>query len=317
MAISAAKTRRSTSTMLSDVPVVQLKMARKRSSSESAACAERHGVGGALGRNHHLRHRRQRRQVVDVDGVGALAARAARVVGRRQVDLRPARREERHDRAVAAVHHAEEAALVEVDQRRALQDQVGHPDPVRVRRQRQLSRPARSSPPAGRRGPPRRAGRRRQEREQRGGLQRASPGRVVGLPNPRRASARSPSSGGAPCRQAGGLRGRPTTGHRVDSAVTPRDVARSGGTYPLLLALRRDRRDAEQLVDAAVDAGDALDLALGREALVEALGAEVGLELLQPAQLVRPAVRAVVAPCRRRGGGRRRRAPAPSGSRRG
>src|SRR5262245_52694154 len=61
-----------------------------------------------------------------------------------------------------------------------------------------------------------------------------------------------------------------------------------------IVALGRDRLDAEVLIDAAMHARHALDLPLGREALVETLGAEVWLELAQAAELVVPAALAIV-----------------------
>jgi hypothetical protein len=177
MVISPAKVRFSTSTMLSDVPVVQLKIARKWHVRQRGV-RQRYGIGRAFGWDHHFADRRQRGEVVDVDGVGALAARAARVVGRRQVDLGAARRKQRHHRSVPAVQQPEEAPRVDVDQRRALQDEVGDPHPVGVRRQRQLlDLPSGLRRQVGARGRGReRGGRQDQDQRQDSqGLQRISP----------------------------------------------------------------------------------------------------------------------------------------------
>ena len=61
----------------------------------------------------------------------------ARVVRRGHIDLGAPRREERPDGAVAAVDHAEKAAVVEVDERAAIEHQVDDPHPMRMRRLRQ------------------------------------------------------------------------------------------------------------------------------------------------------------------------------------
>jgi hypothetical protein len=95
-------------------------------------------VRGTLGRDDHFGDRRQRRQIEDLDRVGAIAARPTRVEGRRHIDLLPPSGEQGHDRAVAAVDHAEESPAVDVDEGGPLQNQIRHPSPMRRRRHRQL-----------------------------------------------------------------------------------------------------------------------------------------------------------------------------------
>src|SRR5262249_39734184 len=62
----------------------------------------------------------------------------------------------------------------------------------------------------------------------------------------------------------------------------------------LLFPREAERLDAEHLIDAAVDARDALHLSLRPEALVESLDAEVPLDIAPAAQLVGPALGAIV-----------------------
>ena len=67
-----------------------------------------------------------------------LAARSPRVVGTGHVHLGARLRKQRRHRPIAAVDHPEISLGVEVDQRDALENQIGHPDPVGAERLRQF-----------------------------------------------------------------------------------------------------------------------------------------------------------------------------------